>query len=137
MSKPLISFLDLGLLHQEQLGPNCNLSQGKFVQIRHEEEGEFIIFACKELCIFHAQIVDLFCILQKPHWLFEINVKKDNGLLHDTKAKIIGGGYFDIIDVRLRINLSGNSLAYGDYEAYGLEEKLRSVERFKNYRVFC
>ena len=137
MSAPLISFLDLGRLFQGQIGQNCNLNVGKFVQLRHEEQGEFIVFACKEVCMFHAQIVDMFCGLQKPSWAFELNLKKDNGLLYESKAKIVGGGYFEIVEARSRINLSGNSLAYGDYDAYGLEEKLRIIERFKGYRVFC
>jgi hypothetical protein len=136
MNQPLITFLDLGQTYKNQLG-NSNLNQGKFVQIRHETQGEFIIFACKELCIFHAQIVDLFCSIQSPAWAFDLNIKKDHGVLYEEKARIVGGGYFEIIEARSRVNLSGNSLAYGDYEAYGLEEKLRSVERFKNYRVFC
>ena len=137
MSNPLITFLDLGLLYESQLSQSSNLNVGKFVQLRHEDYGEFIVFACKELCLFHAQIVDMFCAIQKPIWAFELNIKKDNGLLYENKAKIVGGGYFEIVETRSRLNLSGNSLAYGDYEAYGLEEKLRSIERFKGYRIFC
>lgn len=132
-----LTFLDLGEIFADQLEENANPLKGKFVQLRHDELGEFIIFAPLELCPYHAQIVDRFAQQQTPQWAFELNVKKDDGQLYEDKAQIVGGGYFEILQDRSRLNLSGHSLAFGDYEAYGLPEKLQQVERFKSYKVFC
>ena len=132
-----ITFIDLGLVFREKLNPHVSFNNGKFVQLQHKELGEFIVFAPLELCSFHAQIVDCFSQLQTPHWAFELNLKKDDGVLHEEHAKIIGGGYFEILDDRKRLNLSGHSLAFGDYEAYGLPEKMAKVDRFSEYKIFC
>lgn len=132
-----VQFFHLGEHFSSQLAPETNLNVGKFVQIVHAELGEFILFAPKELCTFHAQIVDLFSTLQKPQWAFEINPKRDDGVMHEEGVTIVGGGHYEIIGDRHRLNLTGQSLAFGDYEAYGLEEKIRSVSRFKAFRVYC
>jgi hypothetical protein len=131
------TFIDLGQLSQHELESHVSLNSGKFVQIQHEELGEFLVFAPLQLCSFHARIIDLFSQLQTPQWAFELNLKKDDGTLHEEHAHIVGGGYFDILTDRKRINLSGQSLAFGDYEAYGLPEKMSSIERFSDYKIFC
>jgi hypothetical protein len=136
MSRPF-TFLDLGQHYKDRLSSNANPLSGKFVQLRHSDLGEFIIFAPLDLCPYHAQIVNLFSQLQTPQWAFELNLRKDDGQLYEEKAEIIGGGYFEILEERKRINLSGQSLAYGDYEPYGLPENLGAVPCYQGYKVFC
>ena len=96
-----------------------------------------MLMAPKELCTFHAQIVDLFCSSIQPNWAFQLNSKSDNGTMYENEATIIGGGFYEILEDQRRLTLSGASLAFGDYEAYGFENKLKELERFKNFRIFC
>jgi hypothetical protein len=134
---PAMTFIDLGQVFKEELNSQASIDQGKFVQITHDDLGEFVIFAPLELCPFHAQIVDRFSKLQTPLWSFELNLKKDDGTLHEERARIIGGGYFEVLPDRKRLNLNGHSLAFGDYEAFGLPEKMATVQRFADYKIFC
>jgi hypothetical protein len=117
--------------------PESQLNKGKFVQIRHENEGEYVIFSPLALCAYHAQIVERFCHLQKPNWSFEMNNKGDDGDLLEVGVSFIGGGFFEIFEDRKRLNLSGVSQAYGRYEGYGLDLKLKSTEQFSDYSIFC
>ena len=131
-----LTFLDLGELHAGDLS-ECERSKGKFVQVRHQEFGEFIIFAPPSLCTFHAQIMELFCLQQRPAWAFEINEKRDDGALYEENAEIVGGGHFEVYENKKRLNLSGASLAFGDYEPYLLDQKLQNIPRFDGFRIFC
>jgi len=132
----MLHFYHLGEIYQDRI-PNANISKGKFVQIRHSALGEFLLLAPSELCTFHAQIVDLFSHTIAPNWCFKLNQKSDDGTLHEENARIIGGGYYEILPEQKRLNLGGVSLAFGDYEAYGIEQKLKKLDRFKEYRIFC
>jgi hypothetical protein len=130
-------FVDLSETYAERLPQGAQVHQGKFVQIRHDQRGEILIVASRQLCIYHAQIVDLFCQAQSPTWAFDLNAKQDAGELYEDDAKVIGGGYFDISPERKRLTLSGQSMAFGDYDSYDLDKRVQSIERFKDYRVFC
>lgn len=130
-------FINLNETFADHLPLGHQGNQGKFIQLRHEERGEIIVFASRELCTFHAQIMSYFCQDQSPQWAFDLNPKQDNGDLYEDQVQIIGGGYLEILDDRKRLNLSGQSMAFGDYDGYDLDKKLVSTERFKGYRVFC
>lgn len=132
----MLTLFHFGEIYQDKLG-NANIHKGKFVQIRHQKMGDYMLMAPKELCTFHAQIIDLFCSTIQPNWSFELNSKSDHGVLYENEAEILGGGFYEILEDQQRLNLSGASLAFGDYEAYGFEHQLKELERFQNFRIFC
>lgn len=129
-------FFDLSVGRCDHLPVNQK-SKGKFVQLQHKEDGEYIIFSPLVLCGFHAQIINLFSSLQDPIWAFELNSKEDDGELYEDDIEIIGGGYYEVFEDKQRLNLSGSSQAYGVYNNYGLDERLKQVEQFKDYSIFC
>lgn len=131
-----VHFYDFGEIYNNT-GISHDCSKGKFVQIVHEEDGYYLIFSPTSICTYHAQIVNLFCKEHLTHWYFDINEKQDHGQLQVEKATIVGGGYYEIFSEARRLNLHGASLAFGDYEVLGLEEKINSIPRFLNYKVFC
>lgn len=110
---------------------------GKFVQLSHESQGDFIIFAPLNKCTFHAQIVELFCKQQSPPWAYEMNSKGDDGTLYEDSATILGGGYLEIHFDKKRLKFSGSSKAFGAYSPFGLNEKMSLLDRFKDYKIFC
>lgn len=132
----MLHFYHFGEIYQSRI-PESDISKGKFVQIVHQSQGTFMLLAPKELCTFHAEIVNLFCETIEPNWAFELNSKSDNGILYEPEAKIIGGGFYEILEDQKRLNLGGASLAFGDYEAYGFDQQLAELERFQGYKIFC
>ena len=126
----------MGELYQDRLDTHVNIHVGKFVQIRHGDEVEHIVFAPKELCVFHAEIISLFCSIQAPAWAFSLSPKNDDGTLHEENATIIGGGFFELLEDRRRLNLEGQSQAYGDYESFGLGDRLKDLPRFSGFKIF-
>jgi len=132
----MLNFYHFGEIHKEKI-PEANINKGKFVQLKHFELGDYMIMAPKELCTFHAEIVNLFCHTIQPNWSFSLNSKSDHGVLNEEQAVIIGGGFYEILDAQKRLNLSGASLAFGDYEAYGFEQKIQALDRFKDFTIFC
>jgi hypothetical protein len=129
-------FTHLGEIFKDRLEEHVNIHIGKFVQIRHQDLGEFIVFAPKELCVFHAEIVDLFCSLQEPAWAFSLSPKNDDGTLYEEKGEVVGGGYYELLNERRRLNLEGQSLAFGDYDNFGLGDRLRGLSRFSEFKIF-
>jgi hypothetical protein len=129
-------FLDFSNAVREQL-PEGQCYKGKFVQIKHEEIGEFIVFSPIALCAYHAQIVERFCGMQEPEWGFEMNAKGDDGDCLEAGVTFIGGGFYEIYKDKKRLNLGGVSQAYGSYLNIGLDEKLKTIDQFKDFAVFC
>lgn len=132
----LIHFFDFSNQSKKSLDFG-DVYQGKFVQIKHQQLGEYIVFAPQTVCVFHAQIMNLFCNQQSPPWAYEMNNREDDGKLYEEEAEIVGGGYFEIYEDKKRLNLSGSSKAFGSYSPYDLDQKLNSVPRFSEYTVFC
>lgn len=129
-------FFHFGEQYRDRLDPHVNIHLGKFVQIRHDSLGEFIIFAPKELCVYHAEIVNLFCSIQDPPWGFSLSPKSDDGTIEEEGVTVIGGGYYELMEDRRRLNLEGQSLAFGVYDAFGLGERLRGLPRFSEFKIF-
>jgi hypothetical protein len=129
-------FLDYSVEFFDQL-PEQHRYRGKFVQLKHVTDGEFIIFSPLAICSYHAQIVERFCLKREPQWEFEMNPKGDDGQCLEEGVSIEGGGFYEIIVEKKRLNLGGASQAYGPYNNYGLDEKLKTLDQFKDYVIFC
>lgn len=131
-----IHFTHLGEVYRDRLDAHVNINIGKFVQFRHQEEGEHIVFAPKELCVYHAEIANLFCSMNERQWAFSLSPKNDDGEMFEDNVEIIGGGYYELIEERRRLNLEGQSLAFGVYNAFGLGDRLLTIPRFSGFKVF-
>jgi hypothetical protein len=107
---------------------------GKFVQIMNLAfDKEYFVMSPKELSIFHANIVERFCLLNQIAGQY--NAKKDFFRIRDWEWAVIGGGVFEIDDAAKVIGLSGTSLAYGQFCQDGLKNKLMSSDQLQGYAV--
>ncbi|MBF0244596.1 MAG: hypothetical protein HQL31_04930 [Planctomycetes bacterium] len=111
--------------------------KGKFIQLHHDELGQILVFATCELCTYHAQIMALFSSRQTPPWAFEINRRGDNGFLHESSSRIIGGGLFFLDPCAKQLELNGTSLAFGTYVAYPFSHQLENNPLLQGYAVRC
>lgn len=107
--------------------------RGKFVQMTHGGDAEYIIFSPKELSAYHADIVERFCGERGIAGKYDRDKKKF--LILDPGWSVSGGGKFEIDRPGRRIHLYDNSMAYGRFVAEGLREKIETAEGFKNFDV--
>lgn len=102
---------------------------GKFVQIINEDiEKEYVVLSPKELSVYHANIVERFCMMQKIDGSY--NSKKDFFTIHDDDWVVVGGGIWVVDDDKKALELSGASKGYGTFEAQGLKRKIEEAAAF-------
>ena len=107
---------------------------GKFIHIFDEaEEREYVILSPRELSIYHANIVDRFCMLQKIKGSY--NSKKDHFTIHEGDWVVAGGGMWVIDEDKKTLELSGTSKAYGAFRAEGLRGRIMKSSVFPGYSV--
>lgn len=105
---------------------------GKFVQIRNKQT-EYLVFSTKELALYHANIVERFCLDRGLKGAYAGEEKRFD--IREPGWIIVGGGKFDIDKSSKQIRLFDNSLAYGRFDSKGLAEKIKSIEKFSDYQV--
>ncbi len=118
--------------YKTESGKTPAVRSGKFVQIRHDDD-EYIVFAPKALCKYHAHIVEEFA--NDPG--FDLTIMRNNqgSFFDDIDWRIIGGGKM-LIDTGNRIlQLGGDSKAYGAFDRSVIVTKLSSVPQFKDYKI--
>lgn len=107
---------------------------GKFVQIRNKKSGkEFIVLSLSILTIYHADIVEKFCLSKGIKGRY--HRAKNYFKITDTSWEVIGGGHWGINSRHNILVLAGKSQAYGKFNSDGLETKIQSLERMKGYTV--
>lgn len=106
--------------------------RGKFIQIRNDGH-EFLVFAPKELCVFHANIAERF--FAGLGLTGRYNAKRDAFTPRAPGWTIVGGGHFSADDVKQELSLSGVSLAYGRFDPRGLLGHLSGVKELAGYRI--
>ncbi len=107
---------------------------GKFVQIINEAtEKEYLVLSPKELSIYHANIIERFCMMQKIKGSY--NSKKDYFTINDDDWVVVGGGIWVIDEDKRRLELSGASRGYGAFAAEGLKGKILGSGVLSRYSI--
>jgi len=108
---------------------------GKFIQIQNEaEQREYLVLSPRELSVYHANVVERFCLLQGIKGSYD-NDKKNYFEIHEYEWTVIGGGVWAINEMTKTLTLSGLSQGYGPFEAKGLKEKLLSSALVSGYII--
>ena len=108
---------------------------GKFIQIIDEHTNrEFVVLSPKDLSLYHANIVERFCMQNGPIE-GEYNVKKDFFKITDPTWVVVGGGIWTIDSLNKVLNLSGASQGYVKFDPQGLKQKILSLEKMDGYTV--
>ncbi len=105
---------------------------GKFVQIRHGAD-RYLVFSPKELTKYHANIVERFCMDTGIEGSYD--GKREKFTIADQAWAIVGGGKFERDDEKKAIKLYDESMAYGKFDATGLQEMLAALPEFSGYRI--
>ena len=105
---------------------------GKFVQIRHDDD-EYIVFAPKALCKYHAHIIEEFA--SDPGFDLTTRRTDQGSYFHDLKWRILGGGKMQIDIENRTLLLSGDSKAYGAFDRSVIITKLSEVPQFRDYKI--
>ncbi|MEK6651892.1 MAG: hypothetical protein AABY50_03080 [Nitrospirota bacterium] len=105
---------------------------GKFVQIRNNQT-EYFVFSPKELTLYHANIVERFCLERGLKGAYAGEGKRFD--IREPGWEVVGGGKFDIDKSQKQIRLYDTSLAYGRFDLKGLKEKIRSAGKLPDYSV--
>ena len=105
---------------------------GKFIQIRHDTT-EYLIFSPKELTLYHADIVRLFCTEREIGGNYNNSSKCFD--IYEPAWIVVGGGKFEIDSTKKYVRLYDDSLAYGRFNTKGLREKIHSIDGFSNFEV--
>lgn len=106
--------------------------RGKFVQLRHPEDGEFVVFSPLELSTYHANIVERFLTPRQVAGDYE-TAERDVWSVYDQAWDIVGGGHFVLDAGAPSLRLYGRSLAYGRFDAEGLVARLSPA--FDGYAI--
>lgn len=107
---------------------------GKFVQIRNKESGkEVIVLSLSILTIYHADIVEKFCLSKGIKGRY--HRAKNYFKITDTSWEVTGGGHWGINAIKKILVLAGQSQAYGSFDSHGLEANILSLRQMKGYTV--
>lgn len=105
---------------------------GKFVQIRNGNT-LYIVFSPKDFTKYHANIVERFCMDKGIEGSYD--TKREKYAITDQSWQIVGGGKFEWDANKKAIKLFDNSMAYGKFDAAGLEEMLGALPEFSGYTI--
>ena len=105
---------------------------GKFVQL-DDDETEYVVLSPEGLSIFHANIVERFCVLNdiKGHY----NAQFNYFTIDYSEIEIVGGGFWEIDETKKLLYLFGLSQAYGQFRLTNLKEKLLGFCDMANYEI--
>ena len=105
---------------------------GKFVQIRNGNT-LYLVLSPGDFTKYHANIVDRFCMDNGIEGSYD--AKREKFTITDHEWQIVGGGKFERDANKKAIKLYDNSMAYGKFDANGLEETIRSLPEFSGYTI--
>jgi len=105
---------------------------GKFVQIRNGST-LYVVLSPKELTKYHANIIERFCMDKGIEGSYD--AKREKFTIADQAWEILGGGKFERDTSKKTIKLYDNSMAYGKFDATGLEEMLGALPEFSGYGI--
>lgn len=106
--------------------------QGKFVQIRHENN-EYLIFSPKKFSSSHADIVERFCISMKIDGFY--NKKQYKYEIRNPVWTVVGGGKWIINEKDRMLHLFDDSGVYGKFDVTALKERILKLGKMSNYKV--
>jgi hypothetical protein len=106
--------------------------RGKFIQVRNANK-EYLVLAPGELCQYHANIAERF--FEDMGIAGVYNDKRDSFRIEHPAWTIVGGGSWSADDSKLRLKLSGQSLAYGRFDRKGLARRLQKTDGFSAYTI--
>jgi len=101
---------------------------GKFVQIiNHSTNDEYLVLSPKELSVYHANIVERFCLLNGdiPG---SYNAKKDYFEIHDPDWEVTCGGVWAIDEENKILTIGGESKMYGQVNGTELKKKITAMK---------
>ncbi len=106
---------------------------GKFVHIISEAgDKEYVILSPKELSVYHANVVERFCVLRKIAGSYS---SKDYFIIREGDWVVAGGGFWAIDDGGKILELSGASKAYGPFTAGGMKGKVLRSGLLPGYSI--
>jgi len=106
---------------------------GKFVQMFNEaEKKEYVILSPKEFSVYHANIVERFCIVQEIAGVYS---SKDYFTVHEFDWSVIGGGFWVIDQDKKILELYGASKGYGPFADNGIKGKILRSGLLPGYSI--
>ncbi|MBF0457972.1 MAG: hypothetical protein HQK99_08770 [Nitrospirae bacterium] len=106
---------------------------GKFVQIRNDTGGDFIILSPKGFSPYHADILRFFCGQRGIDGLYSSELKFFE--ISDPTWRVTGGGKWSIDEGLKTLRLHGYSQAYGSFITNGLKEGLSKINDLAGYEI--
>lgn len=108
---------------------------GKFIQVVcYDSDAEYIVLSPKELSVYHANILERFC-LQQGAVSGTYNTKRDYFEIHDPSWEVTGGGMWSIDEETKTLSFFGSSQMYGKYDHVGLKKKVLTHSAFTDFAV--
>jgi hypothetical protein len=108
--------------------------QGKFIQMRNEDRNiEYIVLSPQELSVYHANIVDRFCMLNRIEGNY--NPRKDYFHIQDPEWVVLGGGLWTMDTKKKELNLYGKSTMYGKFDPKCLKKNVLTIKEMQGYHV--
>jgi hypothetical protein len=105
---------------------------GKFVQIRNGNM-LYLVLSPKEFTKYHANIIERFCMDKGIEGSYD--AKREKFSILDRSWHIVGGGKFERDTNKKAIKLYDNSMAYGKFDATGLNEILAALPEFSGNTI--
>jgi len=129
-----ITFLDYTPFYFTSIAgtPTPSAVTGKFVQVRNGNT-LYLVLSPKELTKYHANIVERFCMDNGIEGSYDS--RREKFTIADRAWQVGGGGKFERDMNKKAIKLYDNSMAYGKFDATGLEEALAALPEFVGYSV--
>jgi hypothetical protein len=126
--------IDYSFLHfRGRKGPAPASREGKFVQLRNGEV-EYLVFSPDAMSTYHANIIARFCHDEKIAGLYR-TWRTDDFRFKAAGWKIVGGGYWEVDEDRMRMTLSGTAQPYGKFDPEGLVLKIISLGGMEEYDI--
>ena len=107
--------------------------QGKFVHLVEGVEEELLVLSPYEQSVFHAQILERYCMLKGVEGRF---IRKPE--LYEVIGagiEIIGGGHWKLNETEFSLVLFGESTIYGGFRMEGLQSKVQVLPGYEKYKI--
>lgn len=102
--------------------------RGKFIQVRGRGK-EFLVMSPQGLTPYHANIAERF--FKSIGIEGKYSAKRDKFSISHPEWRVIGGGHWALDEADKFVEFTGTSMAYGNFDANGLDEKIKSAGAFE------
>jgi len=109
---------------------------GKFVVMKDSQgRAEYLVLSPQGHCLYHTDIVDRFCQLERFQ-IDGVRLPKSGGfVIHDPGWSVVCGGRWELIEEKKRLRIYGSSQAYPTCHLVSLKKSVAQLPAMESWEI--